>query len=164
MNFPRFFYFVYSSMVICAVMATWPSPTCLCEIVFVLGVSTLGHLVPSIIDGQGQRTCRSHSTQPECDKATQSDRATCGFLTPSAFDTHFTHSRTSEMDESHWVIVERGSWVLELVFFGSKFLKYNLLSYNCVSVSVYMWIAIKLQWIIYIASMPDVRTVYRHGR
>eukprot|EP00064_Thunnus_orientalis_P010554 superscaffoldBa00001443_g10580 len=51
---------------------------------------------------KGQRTCRRHSTQPECDKATQSDRATRRFLTPSTFDTHFTHSRTSGTDESRW--------------------------------------------------------------
>lgn len=45
------------------------------------GVCTRRHLVPSIIDGQGQRACRSYSTQPECDKATQSDRATRRFFT-----------------------------------------------------------------------------------
>lgn len=34
------------------------------------------HVVPSIIDGQGQRARQRCSTQPECHKARQSDRAT----------------------------------------------------------------------------------------
>lgn len=65
------------------------------------GVCTLWHLVSSIIDGQGQRACRSHSTQPECDKATQSDRATHRFLTTFTFDTHFTHFPASGTGKSH---------------------------------------------------------------
>lgn len=65
------------------------------------GEQALWHLVPFIIDGQGQGACQSLSTQPECDKATPSDRATCRFLTPFTFDGNFTDPHTFGTNESH---------------------------------------------------------------
>lgn len=60
------------------------------------------HVVPSIIDGQGQRARRRRSTQPECDKAAQSDRATHNTSSLSfSFDTHVTLLRA-------WVL--SGNW------------------------------------------------------
>lgn len=54
------------------------------------------HVVPSINDGQGQRARRRRSSQPECDKAAQSDRATHNTSSLSfSFDTHVTLLRAS---------------------------------------------------------------------
>lgn len=95
------FYFVYSSIFIFCHDGHQTQPYLCAWYRVVFGVCTLWQLVPSIIDGQGQRACRSHSTQPECDKATQSDRATGRFPTPFIFDSHFTHFRTPGTCESH---------------------------------------------------------------
>lgn len=72
-----------------------PSPYLWVWYCVVFGLCTLCHLVPSIIDGQGQRACQRHSTQPKCDKATQSDRSKHSFLTAFTFSTHFTHFHAS---------------------------------------------------------------------
>lgn len=64
-------------------------------------VCTLWHLASTIIDGQGQRACRSHSAQAECDGSTQSDRATRCFLTAFTFRAHFARFRASRTGKSH---------------------------------------------------------------
>lgn len=54
------------------------------------------HTVPSIIDGQGQRARRRRSTQPDRDRAAQSDSATHDAPSLSfSFDTHNTLLRAS---------------------------------------------------------------------
>lgn len=57
------------------------------------------HVVPSIIDGQGQRARRRRSTQPECNKAARSDRATHNTSSLSfSFDTHVTLESCQETE------------------------------------------------------------------
>ena len=83
---------VYPGVFVCAVMVTWPSPTCVCDIGLCWRVFTLRLLVPSIIDGPGPEDMSESLHTARVWQGHTEWQGNSPLLSPSTFATHTSHN------------------------------------------------------------------------